>query len=209
LSHELASTTSSFATYSWFTASLICSAIMPQGGFTLDGQVFAAFHNVVACVYKWTAVILSNEVLPPSDVIQEVVTQWLIRTTSGTFERRGKALVWMTCSKRRGSQSCMTRKHALECVMSDWFDPLPRFDDVSLSQHVDWRREWLNIFFQTSCSWSILDFDPWLLWRDVNHSHCQISHCKTLIWYGVSFSGFQDYFYIGESIAWGCLWSLL
>ena len=60
--------TSLLMAYSWFATSPICSAIMSPGGFTLDGCLLIAFHNILAYVYIWTAVTVSNElfILLPS-----------------------------------------------------------------------------------------------------------------------------------------------
>ena len=98
-----------------------------------DVGMFIAFHNVVVHVCIVTALLVVNNGyscsvdLPPRDVLQDVITDFIDRYDIGYIYQQQTSL--QSSSHRKRKMVDYDRERASKCARSDWFSPLPRFDD--------------------------------------------------------------------------------
>lgn len=181
---------SSFATYFWFTSWSICSAIMSPDGFTLDATFLLHFRHMHACGQLLLWVMKSPS---PSDVIQEMIDKVIDQYYIGYIQGRGKSLVQMVLSKRRGSQSymkesmhknvlCLTGLILCQGMMTD-----------SLSKHFNWRHFGLQPMTAVERCQSV----------PLTNFSLDKNYLKWL------FSVVHDYFRMGECMVWYYFQTLL
>ena len=98
-----------------------------------DVGMFIAFHNVVVHVCIVTALLVVNNGyccsvdVPPRDVLQDLVTEFIDRYDIGYIYREQASS--QSSSHRKRKMVDYDRERASKCARSDWFSPLPRFDD--------------------------------------------------------------------------------
>ena len=80
------------------------------------------------CIYGQLS-LWATKFFPPSDVIQEMVGTVIDRYNIEYIWEKRKDASPDDMQQKKGKPVMYDRKHVLECVMSDWFDPMLRFDN--------------------------------------------------------------------------------
>ena len=98
-----------------------------------DIGMFTAFHNVIVHVCIVTALLVVNNgyscsvELPPRDVLQDVITELIDCYDIGYIYQPQTSS--QSPSNKKRKMVDYDRERASKCARSDWFSPLPRFDD--------------------------------------------------------------------------------
>jgi hypothetical protein len=112
---------------------------IPLGADSLNGQLLASFYNMLTRVYVWAAVAFHQEAavyqpLPPSYVIQEIVHGVIDRYDIGYVQEKQQVGNDESSTRKKRKEVKYIRQYAKECARSDWFDPMPRFNDHQFDQ---------------------------------------------------------------------------
>ncbi len=111
-----------------------------------DIGMFTAFHNVIVHVCIVTALLLVNNgcscpvELPPRDVLQDVITEFVDRYDVGyIFQQQTSS---PPSSHRKRKMIDYDRERASKCARSNWFSPVPRFDDKQFERTFRLKKLW-------------------------------------------------------------------
>lgn len=144
----------------------------------------------------------------PADIIDDMVRESLdqyILPEAASKRRHGSSGTSGGPKKKRKNVK-YDRERARRCVMSDWLGPVPRFADKQFERVFRITREHAEFLLTNLANHD--DFWTTTFDRKRQPSICpkvKFLAAQKRLCYGISFSGFQDYFQMGESTARLCV----